>query len=548
MHPDNIDADVELLLHRMARSVARSSPDIITVHLTSRCNHQCQWCWFARDRSELELDSLLTTLESFLGAGAKELIISGGGEPLLYSNIQNLLNYLPEKTSVHRKLYTHGGHLGRYIDDINQAFDYVRISLDAGDDQTYAQVHRVHGREFQRILMNASDLVAAGTVVGASMVVSEQNITSIPSFLEECAGAGISYALLKPQLIGITRESLRIEADLGRPPKDGPEVFIRTASPTEKLSAPPASCATMAVTAVPEGAIFPCCHLTSHDLMIAMVGSVLDDAFEKRHKSAAERYAQVPHSCRAHDCWRELWRVKTRENAAIRASMYLRSCVGLSLGETAASVASYVAKTGFKTIAITGPSSVGKSTFAAIIASELTQMGLKAAVVNADDFLKSELRGGDSFRIPSDAPLRPESFNFLALRGALDDLANGKDVKNWTYERGMGWRELVRTDTRLDCYILEGLFLDSAEAMSALPSSLVLVLEAPWGVIAESRRHRDALVRRNRGSKFRSELETEREIDRTREAYMAYGRNMRRPSRVLLRLDSKFSLDELCVS
>jgi uridine kinase/pyruvate-formate lyase-activating enzyme len=543
MHPDNFLEDVNLLRRRRAMRASYLPPSRVTVHLTNRCNHKCHWCWFSRNHREIDLDATIRTLNSFIGAGADEIVISGGGEPLLYSKRKDIFDFLAERNSISRKLYTHGGLLGRNMDIIGATFDYVRISLDAGDPVTYSKLHGVREAEFERVIRSACDLVASGVVVGVSMIVTSDNTKSIPTLIEQCAEAGIQYVLLKPVMIGMERIPTRIDVPGAISP--GPQILIGGVNPFPRTAILPAAGATMAVTLVPEGGILPCCHLMSSEWYIAAVGSVLDNHFERRHKEVAYNYACTPHSCRAHDVWQELRCLDTKEGNMISALDYLRNAIDLKLETLAARVAEYAVDRRLSLIGVTGPSSVGKSTFARTVAEEMYQRGRRATVLQADDFLRSEMRGNHSYRNSGTSPLQPEHFDYHDIRKMLTGLRCGEKVTSWTYERGVGWSRYLKLPTDADCYVIEGLFLDSVVASSELAMDLVIVLEAPWDSIAVMRRRRDGMLRETSTSGFRTISETEDEIERTRTAYLAYERDPSLASRFVVRFDNNFTVREV---
>jgi uridine kinase/pyruvate-formate lyase-activating enzyme len=544
MHPDDFLGDMKLLAKRIATRASYLPPSRVTVHLTNRCNHKCHWCWFSRDHQELELDATLKTLDSLISAGAEEVIISGGGEPLMYSRRKEIFDFLAKHGSIRNKLYTHGGLLRRNMDAVAGAFDYIRISLDAGDADTYAGLHGVREDEFEHILCSARELAASGVAMGASMVVTNANRESIPLLIERCAEAGIRYVLLKPIMIGMERIAVSIAmSDISG---SGPDVLIGEATVSRRTTVLPATAATMAVTLVPEGVVLPCCHLMSSQWSIAAVGSVLDDRFERQHKEVSYRYACVPHSCRAHDVWQRIRCLNAEEgNVVISALDYLRTSIGFSLETSAMRVAEYAADRQLNLIGITGPSSVGKSTFAKTVAREMRQLGRRATVIQADDFLVPEMRGNHSYRNSGTAPLQPEYFNYGHITELIDRLRRGEKVTSWTYERGVGWDQYEWPSAEADCYVVEGLFLDSVAASIGLAMDLIIVLEASWNSIADMRRRRDGMLRKTSASGFRTASETEEEIERTRAAYLAYERDTDANSCFVVTFDDGFTVREV---
>jgi hypothetical protein len=110
------------------------------------------------------------------------------------------------------------------------------------------------------------------------------------------------------------------------------------------------------------------------------------------------------------------------------------------------------------------------------------------------------------------------------------------------YTRGAGWLRDVRLQPAR-VFIVEGLFLDSVSAGASLSYDLLTAIEAPWQYIADLRRQRDAELRLQYESSYRSSLQTEKVIAHTRTAYIQYVRSHETIRRVMLKLDSRGLLE-----
>ena len=217
--------------------------------------------------------------------------------------------------------------------------------------------------------------------------------------------------------------------------------------------------------------------------------------------------------------------------------------VGCGIDELELQIARLVRDSGLRLVGVTGPSSVGKSTFVAGMVPSIKPAG-SVEVIRGDDFLESGLRGSSSYRSANGNPLTPDDFTFGQLRNTLDELERDRTVTRWGYERGVGWDD--HTVSRpADFYIVEGLFLDSVRAASFIKFDLLVVLETSWTVIAELRRRRDASVRDKLGIGFRTAAETEHEIAQTRMAYANYDRPSMLSNRITVTVDSQFTVENI---
>lgn len=66
----------------------------VKLHPTNRCNLKCSFCTFAnRDNAELSINRIISFLEQAYSIGCRAITISGGGEPLLHPNINEIISY-----------------------------------------------------------------------------------------------------------------------------------------------------------------------------------------------------------------------------------------------------------------------------------------------------------------------------------------------------------------------------------------------------------------------------------------------------------------------
>src|SRR3954453_6203928 len=150
-HPDSPSRDTLVI----SAPAAPLWPATITIHPTDRCNHSCEWCWFKRSRMEIDMHEAIKALDQLILMGAREIIVSGGGEPLLHPDIDILLAYLKEKVNVHRRLYTNGSLMGKHLLACD-SFDYIRVSIDAGGEDLYAKLHGTNRAMYLTILRDLS--------------------------------------------------------------------------------------------------------------------------------------------------------------------------------------------------------------------------------------------------------------------------------------------------------------------------------------------------------------------------------------------------------
>ena len=173
-----------------------------------------------------------------------------------------------------------------------------------------------------------------------------------------------------------------------------------------------------------------------------------------------------------------------------------------------------------RVIGVTGTSCIGKSTFTKLLQVKL-QPTFSVTVINVDSYLKEEVRGGTKFWNKCCEHLKPEHFNWKALAEDVKVLKGSECLEIQAYVRGIGWenKEILAP---ADVVILEGLFLDSVEAVEFIEYDMMIALSAKDEFIHKLRMERDNYYRRNFKEFTRTEAETLKEIEATLKAGKSY--------------------------
>jgi uridine kinase len=342
---------------------------------------------------------------------------------------------------------------------------------------------------------------------------------------------------LKPVMNGLWRAPMPALDRLDMGTRRAVDVLVRNVIAENTEIEMPQAVASLAVTLTADNHVYPCCHLTSDEWRIGSVGEIGSLQNSGRFQVTAAAYAKTPHACRVHDAWRA-WQVACKsvwQTQGIATSW--NEFGGQPLTRFADCVAASIVKHNLQTVAITGPSSVGKTTLAGDVARGLRARGLTCTGISTDDFLAHHLRGDSSYRRYSAALLKPQDYSFVDLCAVLRALQRGEPACWKGYKRGSGWGRRVEV-APASVYVLDGLFLDSTVASVCLNADLVVVLEAPLQAIAFWRRRRDDVLRRRLRGQFRTPGETDQEIASALRAYAKYEREPSHARRVKVILDS----------
>lgn len=103
---------------------------MVSCHIspTSRCNLKCEFCSVAnREHHELTRGQIVQYMDTCGSLGCKAIILTGGGEPLCYPDIQWLVDWLTS-SGYAIGLITNGTMCDRLPAGAWEAFDWVRVS------------------------------------------------------------------------------------------------------------------------------------------------------------------------------------------------------------------------------------------------------------------------------------------------------------------------------------------------------------------------------------------------------------------------------------
>jgi wyosine [tRNA(Phe)-imidazoG37] synthetase (radical SAM superfamily) len=177
------------------------APVHIRVKPTNHCNHKCWYCAYRTDDLALggemnEKDSIpaarmLSLAREFVDVGVKAVTFSGGGEPLLYKPLPDVIDILAQG-GIRIAALTNGSNLkGRMADAFARHGTWIRISLDAWDNQSYVNSRGAKENDFSRLIENIRAFTARDTkcVLGVSLIVGHNNyqhIFEVCSLLKDC--------------------------------------------------------------------------------------------------------------------------------------------------------------------------------------------------------------------------------------------------------------------------------------------------------------------------------------------------------------------------
>ncbi|MBF0180425.1 MAG: radical SAM protein [Magnetococcales bacterium] len=194
---------------RALREQRVMAPIHIRIKPTNHCNHNCWYCAYKVDNLHLgeemvESDAIAPEkmheiVTDILDMGVRAVTFSGGGEPLLYKPLPEVVERLASG-GVRVAALTNGSNLkGRMADAFARHGTWVRISMDGWDDASYAAARGLRDTDpFTQLMRNIEAFTARDTrcVLGVSFIVTEVNCDHLQEVCARLKAAGVNHVKL----------------------------------------------------------------------------------------------------------------------------------------------------------------------------------------------------------------------------------------------------------------------------------------------------------------------------------------------------------------
>ena len=180
----------------------------------NRCNHDCWYCAYKVGNLKLgenmnEADTMppekaMEVADDLVEMGVKAVTFSGGGEPLIYRPLPDVIERLA-RGGVKVASLTNGAALkGRMADAFAAHATWVRISIDGWDGPSYAKARHVPEEEFDRVVGNMRDFAARGSdcVLGVTYIVTQENHRHIVDMARLMKDVGVRHVKFSGVVVG----------------------------------------------------------------------------------------------------------------------------------------------------------------------------------------------------------------------------------------------------------------------------------------------------------------------------------------------------------
>lgn len=158
----------------------------LELEFTRKCNLRCIYCYSAAgepEKNELSVDEMKSVVEQARDLGAKKIILLGGGEPLVYDGLPDIVEYI-YSLGLQQVLFTNGTLI---TEETAHFLKRNRVSVVVKNNSMNPAVQDelagVKGT-FDRIRKGLAHLVNAGypngVMLGVQTVICRQNLPELP--------------------------------------------------------------------------------------------------------------------------------------------------------------------------------------------------------------------------------------------------------------------------------------------------------------------------------------------------------------------------------
>ena len=122
------------------------SPLSINLDVTTACNYRCDHCVdmdILNTGIRYDHEKLKSSLTTMIDRGLRSVIIIGGGEPTAYPGFTDIVRHLKDR-DIQIGVVTNGSRMSKIAEvaDVLTRGDWVRLSLDSGNDETFRAMHK----------------------------------------------------------------------------------------------------------------------------------------------------------------------------------------------------------------------------------------------------------------------------------------------------------------------------------------------------------------------------------------------------------------------
>lgn len=176
------------------KEIISIAPRTLSIALTNRCNLNCHYCYAPKSDHSLPIDFVKEIAAIFDKLGTLELTF-GGGEPFMYHDITDLVQWLWANTKLGINITTNGHLLDAYtVEKIKGNISSLRFSID-GLEPKYKAVKK----KSLDSLVEKIQIISGIIPFGINIIINEKSTSDVIDVIELAIKLGAIDVLLIPE-------------------------------------------------------------------------------------------------------------------------------------------------------------------------------------------------------------------------------------------------------------------------------------------------------------------------------------------------------------
>lgn len=182
-------------------------PIYVEITPIGSCNHRCTFCsvdYIGYKSIKQDEKILEERIREMAKLGVKSIMFAGEGEPTLYKPLPYILDVCSE-VGIDTSLTTNAVPFNeKNTENFVKNCSWIKISINAGDRETYAKIHTTKESDFDKVVANLT-LAAKikkeknySCTVGSQMLLLPENKHTAVKLAKTMRDAGVDYLVIKP--------------------------------------------------------------------------------------------------------------------------------------------------------------------------------------------------------------------------------------------------------------------------------------------------------------------------------------------------------------
>lgn len=211
-------------IRRIIAGQAVEFPALIEIWPSMVCDHWCTWCRTRPPRLDyedtnpfIEWDGLFALASDLTQHDGIDLLISGGGEPLMHPRIHDFMKTLHEGNFSTVGIFTNGTRptnfrFWEYFFKMKSRHSFVRVSFNGHEPAIYSQIHfpqdkndpakcQKHYAEARKIVLDLLAMRSDTCTVAIGSTVHSNWLGTIKEQVSHAQQLGVDFIQIRPELI-----------------------------------------------------------------------------------------------------------------------------------------------------------------------------------------------------------------------------------------------------------------------------------------------------------------------------------------------------------